>query len=70
MKNLEKFAIVFEVIVTKIDKLDYKKARKLVLEIEKINSTFTTAFPRVILTSSLNGLGLDKLRAEIFTLLI
>ena len=70
MKNLEKFAIVFEVIVTKIDKLDYKKARKLVLEIEKINSTFTTAFPRVILTSSINGLGLDKLRAEIFTLLI
>ena len=69
MKNLEKFAIVFEVIVTKIDKLDYKNAGKLVSEIEKINSTFTTAFPRVILTSSINSNGIDKLRAEIFRLL-
>ena len=69
MKNLEKFAIVFEVIVTKIDKLDYKNARNLVSEIERINSTFTTAFPRVILTSCINNNGLDKLRAEIFKLL-
>ena len=69
MKGLEKFAIVFEVIVTKIDKLDYKNAGKLVSEIEKINSTFTTAFPRVILTSSINSNGIDKLRAEIFRLL-
>ena len=65
MNFLEKFAIVFEIILTKADKLDDKSSKILVSKIEKINSTFTTAFPRVILTSSNNGKGLVKLRAEI-----
>ena len=64
MDFLEKYAIVFEIVLTKIDKIDYQSSKVLVSEIEKINSTFTTAFPRVILTSSKNNDGLDKLRAE------
>ncbi len=65
MDFLEKYAIVFEIIVTKIDKLDCQSSKILVSNIEKIISTFTTAFPRVILTSSIRNIGLEKLRAEI-----
>ncbi|PPR79967.1 MAG: putative GTP-binding protein EngB [Alphaproteobacteria bacterium MarineAlpha2_Bin1] len=70
MDFLEKYAIVFEIIVTKIDKIDYQSSQVLISEIEKINSTFTTAFPRVILTSSNNYDGMDKLRAEISRMVI
>ena len=69
MNFLEKFAIVFEVILTKIDKLDNKSAEIIVSKIEKINSTFTTAYPRVISTSSSTGQGMDDLRAEIAKLI-
>ncbi len=70
MDFLEKYAIVFEIVLTKIDKIDYQSSKVLVSEIEKINSTFTTAFPRVILTSSKNNDGLDKLRAEIAKIIL
>tara|TARA_Y100000589_G_scaffold332333_1_gene391891 strand:+ start:4202 stop:4867 length:666 start_codon:yes stop_codon:yes gene_type:complete len=70
MDFLEKYAIVFEIVLTKIDKIDYQSSKVLVSKIEKINSTFTTAFPRVILTSSKNNDGLDKLRAEIAKIIL
>ena len=69
MSFLEKFAIVFEIIVTKIDKIDNQSSMNLLTEIEKINSSFTTAFPRVILTSTKNGKGIETLRAEIAKLI-
>ena len=65
MKILTEAAVVFEVILTKVDKVSPLKYEKLILDTEKKISTFTTAYPRVLMTSSNKKQGIDSLRAEI-----
>ena len=65
MKILTDAAVVFEIILTKVDKVSPLKYEKIILDTEKKISTFTTAYPRVIITSSNKKQGIDSLRAEI-----
>ena len=65
MRILTDAAVVFEVILTKVDKVSPLKYEKLILDTEKKISTFTTAYPRVLMTSSNKKQGIDSLRAEI-----
>ena len=65
MRILTDAAVVFEIILTKVDKVSPLKYEKIILDTEKKISTFTTAYPRVIITSSNKKQGIDSLRAEI-----
>ena len=58
-------AVTFEVVLTKIDKLNAHEAAKSEADVIAALVKEPTAFPRVVSTSSETGQGIDKLRAEI-----
>ena len=64
-KLLAEAAVVFEIVLTKIDKLNVHQAAKVAAEVEAAIAKETTAFPRIVSTSSETGAGMDELRAEI-----
>lgn len=69
MKALDESAVVYQIILTKLDKLKPAEAdARLVETAEKIRRR-PAAFPVVSATSSAKGDGLDALRAEIATIL-
>lgn len=58
-------AVTFEVVLTKIDKMNAFEAAKIEAEVAEAVAREPTSFPRVISTSSETGVGIDLLRAEI-----
>jgi GTP-binding protein len=58
-------AVTFEVVLTKIDKLNTHEAAKMEAEVAAAVAREPTSFPRVLSTSSETGVGMDLLRAEI-----
>ena len=64
-KLLGEAAVSFEIVLTKIDKLNAHQAAKVAAEVEADIAKETTAFPRIVSTSSETGAGMDDLRAEI-----
>lgn len=58
-------AVTFEVVLTKIDKLNVHEAAKITAEVSAALAKEVTAFPRLVATSSETGAGIPELRAEI-----
>jgi GTP-binding protein len=62
---LNEAAVTFEIVLTKIDKLNASAAAKVEAETLAAIAKEPAAFPRLVATSSESGAGIDKLRAEI-----
>lgn len=65
MDDLDKSAVVYQITLTKLDKLKPSEREAIVEETAKAISRRPAAFPRVAATSSAKRLGLEELRADI-----
>ncbi len=69
MAMLDKAAVVFQIIVTKSDKVNKIELPKIINSIEMIMKKHTAAYPNLIITSSQKNIGIDVVRAEIAAML-
>ncbi|MEM7472113.1 MAG: ribosome biogenesis GTP-binding protein YihA/YsxC [Pseudomonadota bacterium] len=65
---LDKSAVTFQVVLTKIDKIKPNMHEALMAQVSNALSKHPAAFPEVILTSSEKGIGIPTLRSVIATL--
>lgn len=65
MDLLDKTAVSYQIILTKIDKIGKQALGDLVQQIEEMIQKHPAAHPKVMLTSSEKGTGIAELRAEI-----
>ena len=65
MDILSNAAVVFEIIITKIDKLNDEEVERAVSSLKTYIEKYSNCFPRIIATSSQNVTGVDILRGEI-----
>ena len=65
MDILSNAAVVFEIIITKIDKLNLDEVERTVSSLKTYIEKYSNCFPRIIATSSQNVTGVDILRGEI-----
>jgi len=65
MDLLDKAAVVYQVVLTKSDKIKPPQLKKLIAETEALLSKRVAAYPRIIATSSEKNKGIDELRAEL-----
>tara|TARA_B100000029_G_scaffold199718_1_gene198064 strand:- start:28835 stop:29485 length:651 start_codon:yes stop_codon:yes gene_type:complete len=65
MKLLDKAAVSYRIVLTKVDKIGNLELEDLINSCFKILKLHPAAFPEPIPTSSLNGEGIPQLRAEI-----
>lgn len=69
MKMLDKSAVTYQIVLTKIDKISKQAIDKIVKETEVILKEHAAAHPVVLPTSSEKKIGLENLRAEIYMLI-
>ena len=65
MAMLDGSAVTYQILLTKVDKLNKGEVEKLVTEIETKLKKHGAAHPFVMMTSSEKGWGIPELRAEI-----
>jgi GTP-binding protein len=65
MDTLDTAAVVYQAVLTKIDKLKGGEREKVLADVSAALAKRPAAFPRVLATSSRSGEGIDELRAEI-----
>jgi GTP-binding protein len=65
MDMLDKAAVTYQIVLTKIDKISAKELDKVLLDTAKIVSEHTAAHTVVLKTSSEKNLYLDELKAEV-----
>lgn len=65
MDGLDKAAVSFQVVLTKIDKISEAQQRRVVDEVEAELKKHAAALPRVLVTSTKKGIGIDVLRAHL-----
>ena len=68
MSMLDKAAVNYQVVLTKIDKANKEELKTVVEKIQKELAKRPAAHPEVFLTSSMKGLGIEELRAELASL--
>lgn len=68
MEMLDKAAVTYQIVLTKIDKISSKALEKVLTETRKIIKEHAAAYVSVLATSSEKKLGLNELRHEIFSL--
>ena len=64
-KLLNEAAVTFQIVLTKIDKLNSHQAADMAAEVAAATAKEPASFPRLVSTSAETGAGLDELRAEI-----
>ena len=69
MDLLSAAAVVFEIVITKIDKLNNDEVEKTISSVRTNIERYSNSFPRIIATSSQKGAGIDMLRGEIAVIL-
>ena len=69
MDMLDKAAVTYQIILTKIDKISEKELEKRKQELDKEIRNHAAAYTSVIATSSTKALGISQLRYEILTLI-
>lgn len=69
MKMLDKAAVTYQIVLTKIDKISGKELAKVLEETQKTLKEHPAAHPLVLQTSSEKKKGLENLRAEIYMLI-
>ncbi len=65
---LDSTAVSYQIILTKIDKIKKPAIEKRIKEVEATLSRRPAAFPEIIVTSSEKNIGIDTVRAALFTL--
>ena len=65
---LDRSAVTFQVVLTKIDKIKAHEHDKLIAQVSQALAKHPAAFPELIMTSSEKGWGIPSLRAIIATL--
>lgn len=68
MSMLDKAAVNYQVVLTKIDKANKEELKTIVEKMQKELAKRPAAHPEVFLTSSMKGLGIEELRAELASL--
>lgn len=68
MSMLDAAAVVYQVVLTKTDKVSKAAVEKIQQDMRALQKQHTALYPRIIPTSSKDGIGLDQLRAELTTL--
>ncbi len=68
MQLLDRAAVTFQVVLTKIDKLKKAEQDRNIDTLRKVLAKHPAAYPEIILTSSAKGDGLETLRAIIATM--
>jgi GTP-binding protein len=68
MELLDRAAVTFQVVMTKIDKIKPHELEKVLDQVRDALSKHPAAYPELIVTSSEKGEGIDTLRAVIATL--
>ena len=68
MDMLDKAAVTYQIVLTKIDKISSKELQYTLLKTEKEVANHAAAFTRVLCTSSEKNLGIAELQAEIASL--
>ncbi len=68
MQLLDRAAVTFQVVLTKVDKLKKAEQDKNIDALRKVLAKHPAAYPELILTSSTKGEGLETLRAIIATM--
>jgi len=69
MDMLDKAAVTYQIVLTKIDKISIKELEKILKETEEKTSKHTAAHVSILKTSSEKNLYLDELKAEIAALI-
>lgn len=69
MKMLDKSAVVFQIVLTKSDKLKKEELEKIINQTKEVMKIHTACFPDLLVTSSEKKEGLDALRQQIFEML-
>jgi len=69
MDMLDKAAVTYQIVLTKTDKISEKELNKILDDTIKKIEKHTAAYVSIIATSSEKNLGLDELKAEVFSLL-
>ena len=65
MSFLSQAAVVFEIVLTKSDKVSQENLGQTISHVLEQTDRFTTSFPRLLVTSSRKRSGIDQLRGEI-----
>ena len=68
MELLDRAAVVYQVVLTKIDKLNPQAREPAVAGMEAAIARRAAAYPAVIATSARDGNGIPRLRAELAAL--
>lgn len=68
MTMMDKAAVVYQIVLTKTDKLSEAALKKVMAEVHAVTSKHTAAYPEIFPTSSETKTGLPELRAELVTL--
>ena len=69
MTMLDETAVSYQIVLTKSDKVKLGEQEKLIRKTEKDIAKNVAAHPKVLITSSMKGYGLDELRAQIAAML-
>ncbi|MBE6443917.1 MAG: YihA family ribosome biogenesis GTP-binding protein [Alphaproteobacteria bacterium] len=69
MELLDKAAVTYQIVLTKLDKIGSGNLTKVMTEVENEISKHAAAYSRVLATSSEKNIGIDNLRAEIANLI-
>ncbi len=69
MSMLDETAVSYQIVLTKSDKVKMAEQEKLIAKTEKAISKNVAAHPKVLITSSMKGYGLDELRGVIAEML-
>ena len=65
MDVLDEAAVVYQIVLTKIDKVKSNQLNQIRKETEKKINKRPAAFPNIITTSAIKNIGIEELRAEI-----
>jgi len=68
MEMLDAAAVVYQIVLTKADKVSKSAVEAIIKDIRALQKKHTALYPRIIATSSRDGVGLDQLRAELTSL--
>jgi GTP-binding protein len=68
MRILDEAAVIYQVVLTKSDKISEKAAAHVLAAVEKALAAHPAAYPEVLMTSSAKGAGIAELRAAIASL--
>jgi GTP-binding protein len=69
-KALDKAAVSYQIVLTKADKLNKGEKESIIKTVDNQLKEFIAVYPKILLTSSLEGTEIEELRAEIAALFL